>query len=197
MGFFNDSYAGEPPWDIGRPQPAFVALAQRGEARGSILDVGCGTGENALFFAGLGHAVVGVDGAPAAIAKAREKAREREEASGSKLDISFQVHDALALGTLGRTFDTIIDSGLFHVFGDEDRARYVASLATVAQPGTRYFMLCFSERQPGDLGPRRVTQAEIRAAFADGWRVDDIQEAEFATRIWPGAQAWFSAVTRV
>jgi SAM-dependent methyltransferase len=196
MDFFNAAYAGAPPWDIGRPQPAFVTLAQEGVVHGSVLDAGCGTGENALYFASLGHEVWGVDGAPAAIAKAREKAQTRS------LDVMFLVHDALALQTLGRTFDTVIDSGLFHVFDDQARACYVTSLAAAVRPGGRYFMMCFSERQPGTEGPRRVTQAEIREAFADGWRVDEIREATFEARFDSGfapggAHAWLALLTRI
>jgi SAM-dependent methyltransferase len=187
---FDAAYTGEPPWDTGNPQPAMAPLAQEGAMRGSVLDAGCGTGENALYFASLGHEVWGIDGAPAAIAKAREKAQARG------LEVTFLVHDALALQTLGRTFDNVIDSGLFHVFDDEARARYVASLAAVVRPGGRYFMLCFSDRQPPGWGPRRVTQAEIREAFATGWRVDEIREASFETRI-GDVWAWLALLTRL
>ncbi len=192
MDFFNAAYAGTPPWDIGRPQPAFVALAEAGAVQGSILDAGCGTGENALYFAGLGHEVWGIDGALAAIAKAQEKAAARD------LKVTFLVHDALALQTLGRTFDTVIDSGLFHVFDDAARARYVESLAAAVRAGGRYFMLCFSERQPGTDGPRRVTQAEIRAAFATGWRVDEIKDATIEAWLpGGGARGWLASLTRL
>jgi cyclopropane fatty-acyl-phospholipid synthase-like methyltransferase len=192
MDSFDEAYRGTPPWDIGRPQPAFVALAEDGAITGSVLDAGCGTGENALYFASLGHETWGIDGSPTAINRARQKAQERG------LSVEFRVHDALALEGLGRTFDSVIDSGLFHVFGDEDRARYVQSLARVLGPGGRYFMLCFSDRQPGSFGPRRVSQEEIRAVFADGWRVDEIAEATFAQWLIPeGALAWRCSITRL
>lgn len=190
MDGFNAMYAGVPPWDIGRPQPAFVALAQAGVAQGSVLDVGCGTGENALFFASQGHETWGVDGAPAAIKQAQAKAAAR------RLDVHFLVHDALDLLSLGRTFDNVIDSGLFHVFDDEARVRYVESLAAAVRPGGRYFMMCFSELQPGTVGPRRVTQAEIRQVFATGWRVDEIRPALFESNF-GAAQAWFCSITRL
>jgi ubiquinone/menaquinone biosynthesis C-methylase UbiE len=188
-----NAYRGSPPWDIPRPQPAFVALAEQGVIQGSLLDAGCGTGENALYFASLGHETWGVDSAPAAIEQAWQKALERG------LSVEFRVHDALALEGLGRTFDTVTDSGPFHVFDDEDRARYVESLARVLGPSGRYFMLCFSDRQPGSVPlPRRVTQEEIREAFADGWRVDEIGEARFAQRFFPeGAFAWRCSIIRL
>jgi cyclopropane fatty-acyl-phospholipid synthase-like methyltransferase len=185
-------YASTPPWDIGRPQPAFLELAESGLLRGRVLDVGCGTGEHALMAAALGLDSTGVDAAPSAIALAEGKARSRESRA------RFLVWDALELGALDQTFDTVLDCGLFHVFEDEDRARFVSSLRTAVPSGGRYFMLCFSDRQPGDWGPRRVTQDEIRASFADGWTVDAIEAAKIDVTIDPqGALAWRTTLTRI
>lgn len=184
-------YAGTPPWDIGRPQPAFLELAGAGALRSRVLDVGCGTGEHALMAASLGLEATGIDGSPSAIAIARRKARERD------LDARFLVWDALELGALAEQFETVLDSGLFHVFDDDDRARYVRSLLVAIPPGGRCFILCFSDRQPGDWGPRRVTEDEIRTSFADGWSVDAIEAARLDVNIDPnGAQAWRVALTR-
>jgi len=189
---FEISYAGRPPWDIGKPQAVFLALAEAGEFRGRILDAGCGTGEHTLMAARLGLDATGIDTAPSAIARAGEKARERGIAA------RFLVWNALDLGSLDGPFDTVLDSGLFHVFNDEDQRAYVASLKTATAPGSRVFMACFSDRQPGDWGPRRVTQAEIRACFADGWRVDSIEPAQFETLIvGPNVQAWLAKITRI
>lgn len=189
---FDEVYAGSPPWDIGRPQPAFKALADAGELRGRVLDVGCGTGEHALMAARLGLDATGVDSAPTAIALAESKARDRG------LSARFLVHDALDLSSLGEQFDTLLDSGLFHVFDDRDRPRYVHSLRAVTPPGGRYFLLCFSDQQPGEFGPRRVSQDEIRASFGDGWRVDSIEASTMAVTFIPtGALAWLAAITRV
>ncbi|TMC51123.1 MAG: class I SAM-dependent methyltransferase [Chloroflexi bacterium] len=185
-------YAATPPWDIGRPQPAFLELAEAGTLRGRVLDVGCGTGEHVLMCAGLGLEVTGVDAAPAAIARAEAKARDRG------LTARFLVWDALQLASLDDRFDTVLDCGLFHIFADDDRPRFVESLRTVIPPGGRYHMLCFSDRQPGDWGPRRVTQGEIRASFGPGWRVDSIEAARLDITIDPnGALAWRTALTRV
>src|SRR5881296_4444884 len=191
MGFFDAMYEGTPPWDIGRPQREFVRLEAAGELKGSVLDIGCGTGENVLFLAGHGHEVWGIDFAPTAIEKAKAKAKQRG------LKVTFRVSDALQLQKLGRTFDAVIDSGLFHTFDDGDRSRFPRSLASVLPPGGRYLMMCFSEREPGDWGPRRVTQAEVRAAFRSGWRVEWIREARFATiNEYGGAEAWLSKISR-
>ncbi|MHB8468023.1 MAG: class I SAM-dependent methyltransferase, partial [Acidimicrobiales bacterium] len=179
-------------WDIGRPQPAFVGLADGGAIRGRVLDVGCGTGEHALLAAGLGLDAVGIDAAPTAIATAEGKARDRG------LSVRFVVANALDLASLGEQFDTVLDCGLFHVFDDDDRARFVDSLGAVVPAGGRYHLLCFSDRQPGEWGPRRITQQEITASFANGWTVDSIEGTKIDITISPdGAIAWLAAITRI
>jgi SAM-dependent methyltransferase len=192
VGFESAYRNGVPPWDIGRPQPAIVRLAEQGLIVGDVIDLGCGTGENALYLASRGLTVVGADAAPTAIALAEEKARLR----GTRA--TFLVADALALEALGRTFDVAIDCGLFHTFSDGDRVRFERSVHRILRVGGRYVQLCFCEHQPGDLGPRRVTQAEIRATFATGWSVDSIVEERFAARLpGDGAQAWLAVLTRL
>jgi cyclopropane fatty-acyl-phospholipid synthase-like methyltransferase len=188
---FNEMYSGTPPWDIGRPQPAFQTLAGAGELRGRVLDIGCGTGEHALMAAQGGLETVGIDSSPTAIKIAKRKARERG------LNVRFLVHNALELASIGEQFDTVLDSGLFHVFSDEHRAAYVEALKLVTRPGSRYFMLCFSEHQPGDFGPRRVTQQEIRQSFSDGWRIESIEMSKIETNLGPeGIIAWLARITR-
>ncbi|GIG56718.1 SAM-dependent methyltransferase [Longispora fulva] len=183
---------GAPPWDIGRPQSVFQALADAGGLRGAVLDVGCGTGEHALLAAGLGLAATGVDTSPTAIARAAGKARDRG------LTARFVVADALELGALGAEFDTVLDCGLFHVFTDADRARFVASLRSATVAGGTYHVLCFSENEPGDYGPRRVTRVELLASFADGWRVASIEPAPLETTFASGpAAGWHATVTRL
>src|SRR6516162_1787430 len=114
---FEAMYAGQAPWDIGKPQKPFLDVADR--ITGSVLDAGCGTGDNALFFASRGHKVTGIDFLEEPITRAGRKATERG------LTASFFVMDALALKDLPEVFDSVIDSGLFHVFNDGDRKRYV------------------------------------------------------------------------
>jgi SAM-dependent methyltransferase len=191
--------AAPPPWDIGRPQPAFARLADRGLLSGRLLDSGCGTGENVLLAASHGAEATGVDISPRAIARAREKAAERG------LTARFEVADALRLGQLGMTFDVLIDSGVFHIFDDADRERYVASLAAALRPAGQLYLMCFSDRQPGTFGPRRVRQDELRAAFGDGWEVTSIEADAFEVNpgieLNPGmpvvaAQAWLASLIR-
>jgi cyclopropane fatty-acyl-phospholipid synthase-like methyltransferase len=165
---------------------------------GSILDSGCGTGENALYFANRGHKVTGIDFLAEPINLAKQKAVERG------LPATFLVMDALALKELPEVFDTVIDSGLFHVFGDEDRRRYVEGVESVLKPGGRLFLLCFSDAEPGDQGPRRVSKKEIEDAFAVGWVVESVEPSRYEVRPDPddsrfrdgGPRAWFVVVRK-
>ena len=189
---FDAMYTGTPPWDIGRPQRSLRAVADAGGIRGRVLDAGCGTGEHALMAAALGLDATGIDGSPRAIDLARRKAAQRG------IGARFLVADALDLGSLGETFDTVIDSGLFHVFGDDDRARYVDSLRAATAPGGRVYVLCFSDRMPGGIGPRRVTRDEIRDSFSDGWSVASIEAAGLKVNFSPEpVPAWLATIERM
>jgi SAM-dependent methyltransferase len=189
---FDSAYLGSPPWDIGAPQPAIAGLAERGAFGKRVLDAGCGTGEHALLAAERGCEAAGIDASPRAIDLAKGKAAVRGVA------VRFLVWDALELGSLGEQFDTVIDSGLFHVFDDPSRACYVDGLRQITVPGGNVLLLCFSDRVPGDFGPRRVTRAELEASFAEGWQVDSIEEVAMSVTFAPGhIPAWLAVMTRV
>jgi SAM-dependent methyltransferase len=196
MGLPSDaSYRDGPaPWDIGRPQPALMRLASDGRFTGAVLDAGCGTGENALHLASLGLAVLGVDVAETALAIARAKARSRE------LEVEFAAADGLQLERLGRTFETVLDCGLFHTFDAGERARYAASLASVTEHHGTLHVLCFSDDGPG-TGPHPVSREELRAAFGPGtgWHVAAIEPDRLQTRFHDdsGAPAWSATIDRV
>jgi SAM-dependent methyltransferase len=184
--------AGPPPWEIGRPQAEIVKLAETGLVVGSVLDVGCGTGENALHLAARGHAVFGVDGSETAVALAREKAAARGLAGAQ-----FHLWDALQLRRLRKTFDTVIDSGLFHVFADDQRRPYAQSLAEVTASGSDLFILCWSDAEPPGPGPRRVAEYEIRDAFRSIFAVMDVEPAVFEKADGVPAKAWLARLTKI
>lgn len=186
------SYDSTPPWDIGRPQRPFVELADSGGLRGAVLDLGCGTGEHALLAAERGLGATGVDVAAKAIAQARAKAEERG------LEARFLTHDALAIDDLGETFDTILDCGFFHVLSDAERPRLADAMRRTMSTGAPYYLLCFSEKVPGDTGPRRIHQDEIRSTFADGFEVEAIEESFIeATFLDVPVPAWLAHIRRV
>lgn len=141
-----------PPWDIGRPQPAFRALAEAGAIRGRVLDIGCGAGEHVLMAAQDGHDATGVDISSTGLTAAKRKADQRG------LSARFFEHDVCALGELGEQFDTGLDCGLCHALTRARRASLVGTLRFVIQPGGRYFIL-------GGWEPHRLDRLTIRAAF--------------------------------
>jgi cyclopropane fatty-acyl-phospholipid synthase-like methyltransferase len=187
-----DLYVTPPIWDIGRPQAALRTLADNGLVRGRVLDIGCGTGEHALMAAALGLTTTGVDLATNALTQARAKAQQRN------LAVRFHHHDAKRLPDLSETFDTVLDCGLFHLFTGDDRTALVNSVRSVLTTGGRYFFLGFSDAQPGDWGPHRLTRTEITAAFTTGWRIDAIEPSTIEVTTEPdGIHAWLVHLTAI
>ena len=161
---FEDFYKNQtPPWVIGEPQPAVVALVEAGAISGRVLDVGCGTGEHTILLARAGYDVLGVDGAPTAVEQARRNAADQG------VDARFEVADALDLGG-SPGYDTIVDSALFHIFDDGERATYVRSLHAATRPGGVLHLLALSDAGRG-FGPQ-VAEATIRDAFGVGWEIE-------------------------
>jgi SAM-dependent methyltransferase len=174
------------PWDIGAPQPILVDLANRGEIRGEVLDVGCGTGENAIFFAERGYSVTGVDISPTAIERARRNAVDRS------VLLTLDVANALELVGYDARFDTIVDCGLFDSCPESSRWRYTDALRRVARPGARVFLLELSASAARDMHRKfmrrgipacalrdlpKLTPADLRAAFDGGWRERFLHES--------------------
>ncbi|HEX3607520.1 MAG TPA: class I SAM-dependent methyltransferase, partial [Candidatus Dormibacteraeota bacterium] len=142
--------------------------------------------------ASRGLDATGVDSSSRAIAIARRRAAER-----GLTGVRFEVGDALDLSWLGAQFDTVLDSGVFHVFEDADRARYVESIRRVLVVGGRYHLMVFSDAQPGDWGPRRVRRDELEASLAEGFELESIERATFEINILDGvAQAWRASALR-
>ncbi|MEV4733732.1 class I SAM-dependent methyltransferase [Saccharopolyspora sp. NPDC049426] len=167
---FDEAYvAGTAPWVIGAPQPAIVELERGGEIGGAVLDPGCGTGEHTILLTELGYDVLGVDSAPHAVELARANAAAR--------DVPARIETADALALTGGPFDTVVDSALFHVFGQEDQLRYLRSLHAVCRPGATVHVLALADAEPA-LGPR-VAESVFPRVFTDGWRLERVRPSSY------------------
>ena len=192
------AYQGQAPWDTGQPQPAIIKLAETGQIRGHVINVGCGTGENLIYLAAQGHEAWGLDFVPVAIERAKAKAVQR----GVELT-HFIVGDALELKKLHRQFDTVIDCGLFHAFADEERPVFVKVSRKSLGPGDSAYSLLFG-RRTWNRGAKANRRREIRDAFRDGWKVRRIEPTRFESISRPdgpkfspgGPKAWLATMER-
>lgn len=177
---WNEAYKGTPPWDVGHPQPDFETIIKNGEIKpGRALDIGCGRGDNAIMLAMNGFDVTGIDLVKDAIADAKAKAIEHH------VKVNFVVGDVLKLDQLFNEdeFNIVIDSGLFHVMTDEERPVFVKQVHRVLKVGGKYFMLCFSDKEPEGYGPRRISKAEIESTFTPFFEIIYIKDAAFYSRV--------------
>ena len=173
------------PWDIAEAQPAVIEWERAGRFAGEVLDAGCGLGDNAIHVASRGHSVTGVDAAPTAIERARERASTRDVA------VTFAVADAFALPDPGR-YDTVLDSALYHCLEPHRRAAYATGLHRVSRPGARLNLLAVSDRAPENTPPSRVTEHDLRATLpAAGWEITALRETTITAVIPADALARF------
>lgn len=191
--FFHSAYEGKAPWEINAPQPAIIQLQEAGKIKGTVLDIGCGTGCNAIYLAEHGHTVVGFDLVPAAVEQAKVRLGDRN------LLVTLFAASVLTLPDLGQQFDTAIDAGVFHVFNDKDRVRYCENIHRCLKPGARLYLICFRDDQPGTEGPRRMKQQEIRDSFSTGWQVESIEPSVYMTQaaFYGPAKAWLATIRAV
>lgn len=158
------------PWDIGEAQPGVIEFEQRGRIRGSVLDAGCGTGENGIFLASRGYQVTAVDASSAAV----EIATERAGCAG----IEFAVADATRLIGFEDRFDTVLDSALFHTLNADSRRRYAAALHRSARPGAWLDMLCFAAVPGGMPEPLSVREEAVHEVLGEaGWKVTELRSS--------------------
>ena len=185
---FVERYAkGDLPWQIDRPQPEVLRLIEAGKFESPILDLGCGSGDNAIELARHGYRVLGMDVVPEALRLAREKA----DKAGLAQPPEFILGDALKLEESGVEAETVLDCALFHIFEDEERPAYVRGLGAVLAPGGRLHILSFSELETREPGPRRLTREGIVGAFGREWTFEEAVRCRYQDRVRPdGAHAW-------
>lgn len=176
------------PWDLSGPTPFVVRLESEGQFHGLVLDSGCGTGENAIYLAGRGHDVVGADAAPTALARARERA----EARG--VTVRWVQTDVRSMADDDSAFDTVLDSGLFHLLGEDDQIRYAETLRRVCRAGAivHLFAMNTDERNFNEphgwapsCGRNGTAEKTIRQAFGLGWTIEALDRTSMDVMV-PG-----------
>ena len=183
---WNESYvSGELPWDTGQPEPLLVEFVTSGGIMPArTLEIGAGTGTNAIWLAERGFDVLGVDISPRAIERARAKMKGRD------LRCRFATLDFLAEPASDGPFQFIYDRGCFHVFDEaEERARFAARVAAVLMPGGLWLSFIGStEGPPREVGPPRRSAREVALAIEPALEILELRSAEFGDH---DAKAWF------
>ncbi|HET6595241.1 MAG TPA: class I SAM-dependent methyltransferase [Anaerolineales bacterium] len=183
LGFFNVVYQNSAPWDIGVAQPAMVALIEKFPPANPILDLGCGSGDLAIYLARLGHQVLGVDFVESAIQNAREKVASLPDETAQLL--RFQVSDARKPSSLGQMFGAVFDSGFYHLFGPDQGEQLIEEVAAILEPHGCYYLHEFAIEFQAPNVPRQISREELQTRFtiARGWRIKEIQVVEFLSRV--------------
>ena len=179
---WNERYEqGSIPWDSGRPSEELQRiLGEREIARGRALDLGCGTGTNAVFLAGQGFEVTAVDVSSVAVEQARAKAAR------AGVDVTLLAADLLDLPDLLTEqgvppFPFVFDRGVYHTVRRENVPGFVATLSRVTAPGGIYLTLAgnANEVRPGEEGPPRVSAEEICRELCPPMELIQLREIRF------------------
>ena len=197
LNFFSSVYQNAAPWDIGAPQPAMAALIEKYPPSSPILDLGCGSGDLAIYLAKLGHQVVGVDFVESAIKNAQDKVALLPH--GSDLSLKFQVADALNPSLLHKKFGAVFDSGFYHLFNADQCEQLIDEVASILEPHGCYYLHEFAVEFPVPNVPRQISIDEIRTRFTveKGWQIKEIQTVEFLSRVAPPVPATCACIERI
>jgi SAM-dependent methyltransferase len=166
---------GTTPWDSGLIDPALRAVIEAREVTPcKTLEVGCGTGTNAIYLAQAGFDVTATDFAPLAIEKARAKAT----AAGMRID--FQVADLAELNVPAASIEFLFDRGCYHCLRREGRlSDYQKMVKQVVKPGGRILILCGNADSPHEYGPPKVSATEVCSDFEKLCRIERLSAYHF------------------
>lgn len=183
---------GDKPWDVGVPDQHLIdTIRERSIPPGAALEIGCGTGTNALWLASAGFEVLGVDLAPSAIAAAEAKAAGAPRVRFARLDF-------LREEPPGGPFGFAFDRGCFHVFDDEaDRIAFARRVAASLVPGGLWLsVLGSTEGPPRDHGPPRRSARDVALAIEPALEIVELRGADFVADIPSPARAWLCLARR-
>lgn len=137
------------------------------------IELGCGTGINAVWLAQQGFEVTAVDISPRAIEKARGRAAE----AGVK--IRFVVADVLDLKEVSDTYAFFFDRGCYHVVREFDVQAYLRTLWQLTVPGSLGLVLTGNARETYEDGPPVVTEEKLRAELPPVFEIIQLREFYF------------------
>jgi SAM-dependent methyltransferase len=170
------------PWERDSVPTPLVELGEQYPSPGRALDIGCGTGRDAVYLAGRGWTVTGVDSVPRAL----DAARRRAGASG--VSVNWVRGDVTRLQTLGigDGYELLVDRGCLHGLADGERERYAEGIAAVAAPASRLVMFAFQPRSRG-LGPRGITSDHVTQHLGAAWELESrVPDTESQLPRWIG-----------
>lgn len=162
-----------------------------------ILDLGCGSGDLAIYLAKLGYQVIGIDFVESAIMNAQDKVASLPHAAASLLN--FQVADALKPSLLQEKFGAVFDSGFYHLFDPDQCEHLIDEVASILLPHGCYYLHEFAVEFPVPNVPRQISMDELQARFTvgNGWRIKEIQMVEFLSRVAPPVPATCACIERL
>ena len=161
-----------PPWDNKAPKENVISWQEAGLVHGDVLDIGCGLGDNAIYLAGHGHKVTGLDISPTALIAAERRALD------ARVDVAFAVADATRLDGYTDAFDTIVDSGCYHCLQEQGRRDYAVAVYRAARPGATLLLSAFSDAnaEHGEWPRPMVSEQTLRQTLGDaGWTITSLE----------------------
>lgn len=161
-----------PPWDTKAPKENVISWQEAGLVHGDVLDIGCGLGDNAIYLAGHGHKVTGLDISATALIAAERRALD------ARVDVPFAVADATRLEGYTDAFDTVVDSGCYHCLDEEGRRQYAVAVHRAARPGATLLLSAFSDAnaERGDWPRPMVSEQTLRQTLGDaGWTITSLE----------------------